>query len=207
MVGTAMINHNQREGIMRAIVFAAIAIGCGAAAPIKPLHFPYLLLQREYYGQSAKPYGFTICGVSYAHLNGVDDHAKTLAVLDSQFQNPLTGSTQTAGGQQMFLAGGDWTSAVTDAIKASKRFQNGALSGSCPVATARTLLVAYPHASKVDVTVLAVRCESATGVVTGATTAASTYLSQLMRGAVPTCAAIDGADFSTMPMPEPNVGN
>jgi len=201
---TAIINYNQREVVMRAqILFAAITIiGCGAAAPIKPLNPPYLLLQREYFGLSAKPYGFTACGVSYAKLNGKNvNPTNTLAVVESEFQDPVTGSTQTAGGQQMFLANGDWAAAATDAITAAKPYAKGVLSGGCPVAaTARTLLVAYPHNSQVGVAVLAVRCETATGIVTGATTTAGTYLSRLMRGAVPTCAAIDGADFTTLPL-------
>lgn len=187
---------------MRTILLTAIAIGCGAAAPVKPLHNHYLLLQREYFAGSAKPYGFTTCGVSYARLDGMNDPAETLAVVESQFQNPANGVTQNAGASQMFSVGGDWASATADAIKASKPFQKGPLSfDGCPVAaTVRTLLVAYPHESKAGVTVLAVRCETAAGVVTGATTASSTYLSQLMRGAVPTCAAIDGADFATLPI-------
>jgi hypothetical protein len=190
------------EGEMRAILFAAMAIGCGAAAPVKPLHDHYVVLQKEYYARAANPYGFTSCGVSYARLHGIHDRAKTLAVSESQFVSPGSGATQNADTSQMFSAGGDWAAAIGDAIKASKPYQKGALSfDGCPaIATVRTLLVAYQQEDPAGTTVLAVRCETAAGAVTGGTTAASTYLGQLMRGAVPTCAAIDGADFSTMPI-------
>ena len=197
---------------MRSILLTAIAIGCGAAAPIKPLKPPYVLLQREYFDLSAKPYGFTACGISYRGLNGTNGKAEALAAVETDFQNPVTGATQTSGRQQMFLTSGDWQTAVADASNASAPFQKGALSfDGCPInATVRTLLVDYPHDNKHGVTVLAVRCEQADGTVTGATTAASTYLAQLMRGAVPTCAAIDEADFATMPVQmqvkRPNLG-
>ena len=190
---------------MRAILLAAIAIGCGAAAPapIMPLHDHYVLLQREYFDEAAKPYGFTLCGVSYAHLKGTADPTETESVVESQFQNPSNDTWQTAQRSQKFFAGGNWKAAVDAAVTASAPYQQGALSlGSCPVAaTVRTILVNYSDDSPRGLTVLAVRCETASGDVTGATTAASTYLSQLMRGAVPTCAAVDGADFATMPIP------
>lgn len=188
----------------RALLLAACLIACAHAAPGQPLSPPYLVLQRELFQEGAiKPYGVTLCAAPYGALTGQADPATTTAVETSQFQDPATGATQVTSRTHQFVAEGDWASSVASAITAAAPYQGQVLSvGGCPVAaTVRTFLIAVQQANGQGVTVLAVRCQATDGTVTGAAISGGVYLSQLMRGAVPTCAAIDAADFSTLPLP------